>query len=407
MPDVVLRGGPPAHPYVYSKRVMRVDRAARDGEVVRILTREGRPCGYGFFHGRSLITLRVLTYDPDVAPDEAWLRERVRAADALRRDVLRLPEQGNAWRVLHAEGDGVPGLVVDRYGPVAVASLFSLGWQRRRGELERALMEETGCDDVVFRADARVAAQEGIDLPAPAPRPLLEIKENGVAFGVDASGGHKTGFFLDQRENRRRLADMARGRTVFDGMTYTGGFALAAARGGARAVRAMDLDEEALALARANAVRNDVAVAFEHGDVFDALRAYAAAGPADRPEVLVVDPPKWARDRAGLAAALTRYRDLNRLALQAVKPGGLVVTNSCSGLVSESALLGVIRDAARDTRREVRFLTVAGAAPDHPVSAVFPEGRYLKSAFLTVGPDGSGPGGGAPRERAGRGRKRS
>lgn len=397
MKRVTLRGGPPIHPLVYERRVRHADRGTGDGDVVDVRTREGRPCGFGFFHRRSLIRVRMLSFDPDIYPDEEWLRARVRSAERLRREVLRLPERTDAWRVLHAEGDGVSGLVVDRYAGLASVALFSLGWFRRLPELLRVLADEASLPDAVVRADARSATQEGIDLPPPPPRPAIEVAEDGLVFRVDPCGGHKTGFFLDQRENRRALASLARGRTVFDGMTYTGAFALAAARGGAAAVRGMDLDEEAVALAGENARRNRLAAEFAHGDVFDALRALARAPEGERPEVLVVDPPKWAKDRGALGVALRRYRDLNRLALEAVRPGGLVLTHSCSGLVSEEAFLEVIRGAALDARREVRILSVAGAAPDHPVSATVPETRYLKSVLLGVGPPGSGPGSGAGR----------
>jgi 23S rRNA (cytosine1962-C5)-methyltransferase len=168
----------------------------------------------------------------------------------------------------------------------------------------------------------------------------------------------------------------------------------------------MDLDEAAVAGARANARRNGLEATFDHGDVFDALRAYAAGPPEARPDVVVVDPPKWARDRSGLGAALTKYRDLNRLAMQAAQPGGIVVTNSCSGLVSRDAFLDVLKAAALDTRKEVRILHEGGAGPDHPVSAVVPESRYLKCVFLSVGPPGSGPGS-RETERAPRARRES
>jgi 23S rRNA (cytosine1962-C5)-methyltransferase len=396
LPSLTLRGGPPVHPYVYNKRVMRTDRSVRDGDVVRVLTREGRPCGFGFAHSQSQIAVRMLSYDPEVVPDEAWLRARLGAAEALRRDVLRLPEVTDAWRVVHAEGDGLSGLVVDRYGPVAVVGLFSLGWMRRADELTRALREVLGVEHVVLRADEKTERQEGFQAP-PAPRlKRVRIHERDVVFEVDPVGGHKTGFFLDQRENRERLGALARGRSLFDGMTYTGGFALAAARAGARQVRGMDLDEEAVAQARRNLALNALPagseVRFDHGDVFDALRAYVAGPEADRPEVLVVDPAKWARDRAGLGAAMAKYRDLNRLAFEAVRPGGVVLTCSCSGLVSEEMYLAVLRDAALDVRREVRILSVTGAASDHPVAGAFPEGRYLKAVTLMVGGAGSGPG---------------
>ena len=414
-PTLTLRGGPPVHPYVYSKRVMSADRSMRDGDVVRVLTREGKPCGFGFGHRGSQVAVRMLSYDPEVVPDEAWLRARLAAAEALRRDVLRLPEGTDAWRVVHAEGDGLSGLVVDRYARTAVVGLFSLGWFRRSEELARVLREVLDVDTVVLRADEKTERQEGFQAPAPPRVRPVRIRERDVAFEVDPAGGHKTGFFLDQRENRARLSALARGRSVFDGMTYTGGFALSAALGGARTVRGMDLDEEAVAQAQRNLALNRLpagtTVRFDHGDVFDALRAYIAGPEAERPEVLVVDPAKWARDRAGLGAALAKYRDLNRLALEAVRPGGLVLTCSCSGLVSEEAYLGVVREAALDVRREVRMLSVTGAAADHPVAGAFPEGRYLKAVFLAVGAPGSGPGrspgaGAPPAWEGRRGRRR-
>jgi 23S rRNA (cytosine1962-C5)-methyltransferase len=393
MRDVVLRGGPPVHPWVYSKRVHHVQDGVRDGDVVRLRTREGRPCGYGLWHSRSLIAVRVLVNDAAREPDEAWLRERIRAAARLRVEVLRLPEITDAWRVVHAEADGLSGLVVDRYGPAAVVGLFSLGWYRRLDEVTRVLKEELGVSQVIARADDRTCLQEGFR-PPPTPRAgSVEIHERGVAYLVDLAGGHKTGFFLDQRENRALIARLAKGRRVFDGMTYTGGFALAAAKGGAASVVAVDLDEEALEVAHENAKRNDARqVTFRHGDVFDALRALESGPPDARPEVLIVDPAKWAKDRAGLRAALAKYRDLNRLAISAVADGGVVLTCSCSGLVSEDDFLGVLKATALDLRRDLRFVYVGGAAPDHPVSSSFPEGRYLKAVLVAPGPRDDGPG---------------
>ncbi len=384
MKSVRLRGGPPVHPFVYSKRVLRPERGTADGDVVRLLTREGRAVGYGFYNGRSLVAIRVLSTDPAVPPDEAWLRARVREADRLRRDLLRLPAVTNAWRVVHAEGDGLSGLVVDRFGEVGSVALFSLGWERRLDELREVLRREAGLERLVVRADPKAVRHEGFRLPEPEPVGIVDIRENGVIYRVDPAGGHKTGFFLDQRDNRAWVASVSAGRSVFDGMTYTGGFALACAAAGAASVRGMDLDEEAIARARENAAAGGLEVGFEHGDVFDALRGLAASEASRQPEVVIVDPPKWARDRAGLGAALHRYRDLNRLAIQAVRPGGLLCTCSCSGLVSESALLDVIRGASLDAGRAVRILALSGAAPDHPVATTFPEGRYLKCVLASV-----------------------
>jgi 23S rRNA (cytosine1962-C5)-methyltransferase len=373
--------------------VLDVGDGVRDGDVVRLRTREGRPCGHGFWHSRSLVAVRVLTQDPERVPDEAWLLERVRDAARLRTDALHLDDVTDAWRVVHGEADGLSGLVVDRYAGTASVSLYSLGWFRRLEEVERVLKEVAGVSRVVARADERTSQMEGFRADPPRDAGTVEIRERGVRYLVDLAGGHKTGFFLDQRDHRDLVARLARGRRMFDGMTYTGGFAVAAAvRGEPASVRALDLDEEALAVAKGNAKRNGVDVAFEHADVFDALRA-VVAGPADaRPDLVVVDPPKWAKDRAGLRAALSKYADLNRLALSAVAPGGLVLTCSCSGLVSAEDFQGMLRGVALDLRSELRFLHFGGAALDHPYSSSFPEGRYLKAVLLAPSAPGSGPG---------------
>lgn len=393
MSDVVLRGGPPVHPWVFRKRVHDVRGRPRDGDVVELFTREGRPCGFGFWHSRSLVAVRVLSYLPDRPPDGAWLRERIASAERVRVRDLRLPEVTDAWRTCHGEADGLPGLVIDRYGDAAVASLFSVGWYRRLADVEATVREVLGVRRFVARTDERTAVMEGFRCDPPPDAGRAEVNERGTRYVVDLGGGHKTGFFLDQRDHRDLVARLARGRRVFDGMTYTGGFALAAAtRGAPASVVAVDLDEKALAVGRESAGRNGVEVDFRHGDVFDALRAYVA-GPADaRPDLLVVDPAKWAKDRAGLRAAMGKYADLNRLALSAVAEGGLVLTCSCSGLVSTDEFVGMLRGVALDLRRELRFLHVGGAAPDHPVSSSFPEGRYLKCVLVAPGPAGEGPG---------------
>ncbi len=401
--EVLLRGGPPVHPYVFSKRVYRMSNDVVDGDLVQLKTREGVPFGWGFAHRASLIAVRVLTWNVDEVPDEEWLRARIRDAEHLRREVLELPRVTNAWRTLHAEGDGVSGLVVDRYEDTAAVSLYSLGWHRRFSEVERILREETGVARVVARVDQRTASHERFEVPPVSGGEPIEVHEHGVRFLVDPAGGHKTGFFLDQRDNRRFVAGLARGKRVFDGMTYTGGFAVHAAKAGAASVRAMDLDEEAVAHAANNAEANEVDVTFEHGDVFNALRTYAANPVEGRPEVLIVDPPKWAKDRGGFGSAMRRYADLNRLALEAVAPGGIVCTSSCSGLVGEHDFVNMLRSVSLDTKRALRILRIAGAGPDHPVAANFPESRYLKCVVFQVGEPGSGPGAETRDERPPRG----
>ena len=393
MSVVVLRGGPPVHPWIYSKRVHDVDGRPKDGDVVSLKTREGRPCGFGFWHSRSLIAVRVLSVLPDRPPDEAWLVERIREAARLRTEVLHLPDVTDAWRACHGESDGLSGLVVDRYGPAASVSLYSIGWFRRMEEVARVLRAELGVRDVVARTDERTATMEGFRCEPPRDAGRVVIQEHGTKYVVDLAGGHKTGFFLDQRDHRDLVARISRGRRVFDGMTYTGGFAIAAAtRGQPKSVVAMDLDEIALEMGAENARKNGAEVEFRHGDVFDALRAMVGRPPEERPEVLIVDPAKWAKERAALGAAMAKYADLNRLALTAVAPGGVVLTCSCSGLVAPDDFVGMLRGVALDLRTDLRFLHVGGAAPDHPVSSTFPEGRYLKCVLVAPGTPGEGPG---------------
>ena len=395
MKTAVLRGGRPVHPLVYSKRVLRMDRGTEDGQVVRVLTREGAPCGYAFAHTRSMIALRMLSFDPGQAPDEGWLAARLASAERIRTDVLRIPLDSSAWRSVHAEADALSGLVIDRYDDVAVLLLYSRGWYEWREALTRIVRETLGVETVLWRVDAKTATHEGIPEAAAQAPVRREIHEYGLRVQIDAASGHKSGWFLDQRENRRVVRDLAQGRRVFDGMTYAGGFALAAASGGAAQVVGMDLDEQAVQQARANAKSGGHDIDFRHADVFDALRAYGAGPEEERPDLLIIDPPKWARDRKGLGVAIAKYGDLNRLALEAVQPGGLVFTHSCSGLVSEDSFLSILKNAALDARRHVRVLMVSGAAPDHPVALHVPEGRYLKSVLLAVdgprsGPEGSG-----------------
>ena len=393
MNEVVLRSGPPVHPWVFSKRVLDVHGRPKDGEVVALKTREGRRCGFGFWHSKSLVAIRVLSYDAERYPDEAWLAERLAAAERLRAVDLRLPDVTDAWRTSHAEADGLSGLVVDRYGDAAVASLFSLGWFLRRDELDRVLKQVLGVSKVVLRTDERTAVMERFRCDPPANAGRVEIQERGTRYVVDLAGGHKTGFFLDQRDQRDLVARIAKGRRVLDCMTYTGGFAIAAAhRGGAASVGGVDLDENALAVAEQTAKRNGCRVDWKHADVFDVLRGLSVAPQADRPDLLIVDPAKWAKDRQGLGAAMAKYADLNRLAFTAVADGGLVLTCSCPRLASSDDFVGMLRGVALDLRTELRFLSIAGAAPDHPVSSSFPEGRYLKAVLVAPGPKGQGPG---------------
>jgi len=370
-------------PVVFRKMVKDADPGTGNGDAVEVVDDRGRVLGRGFYNRRSEIAVRILERGPGPDLDDAWLRRRLAECLSLRRDVLGLERATDAYRVVNSEGDGLSGLVVDRYADVLSVQVLSLGWYRRAVELKDALSALLAPRAIVVRGDEAVERIEGFRVLGDAGAAArAEVREHGVRYLVDPAEGHKTGFFLDQRDHRRRLAERAAGRRVLDLFCYSGGFSLSAARGGAAKVLGVDLDEDAVAAALANAARNGspASVSFRHADAFDALRE-AAPGAWD---VIVCDPPGLAASRAEVPAALRKYEDMNALAFGKVARGGLVLSCSCSGLVSEGDFLAALTRAALRAGGEVRVLEMGGAGPDHPVSLSHPQGRYLKCAWSTV-----------------------
>ena len=371
------------HPWIFQKMVDKPVAKPRPGAIVDIVDNTGHWVGRGFYNGHSRIALRVLTEDYEQALDEAWFIRKVREAVSLRRDVLHLDETTDAWRVIHSEGDGISGLVVDRYGDLIVVEFFSAGAFRYREWIYTALREAfPGCRFYSF-AEEHVQKQESFDFRSPEPPAPSVITENGLKFRASPGSGHKTGFFADQRDNREYLSRFTRGARVLDICCNSGGFAIyAKARGGAEEVIGIDLDEEILEIAGKNAHLNNAKVKFVQSDLFPYLRDAAAAG--EQFDVVILDPAKLTRDREQVVAALKKYNDMNKLAMQVVKPGGILLTCSCTGLVSEEEFLDMIRRAAFYAGRTVQVLKVSGAGGDHPFMAHVKESRYLKAAFLRV-----------------------
>jgi 23S rRNA (cytosine1962-C5)-methyltransferase len=367
----------PDHPWIYRKQIARADPGTRNGDPVRILTKDGTPSGAGLFHGKSRIALRVLSREPDAVVDREFLAGRIDAAVRLRREVLRLEDRTDAYRIANSEGDGLSGLIVDRYGSWLSIQVKCLAFFRLAGEVVEILSEHFPGASVAYRRDAQAERIEGFRVPE--PEGVAEITSDGIRMEVDIRRGHKTGSFLDQRDNRVLAASLAEGRDVLDLFCYEGSFALACAAAGARSVRGVDLDEAAIERALANAERNGLDCAFEHGDAFDALRA------RPRADLLLLDPPKWISSREEEEAGKRRYLDLNALGIGALSEGGLLLTSSCSGRLSPSAFLEILRRAAARAGRSLTILDVRGAAPDHPVPANFPEGRYLTAVLARVG----------------------
>jgi 23S rRNA (cytosine1962-C5)-methyltransferase len=320
-------------------------------------------------------------------PGEAIWVSRLERAIALRRDALALEQVTNAYRVVHAEGDDLSGLVVDRFDNVLSAEIFSLGMYQRIGPLLDHLAARVGTEHFRVNVDDRIAQAERFGGRPLASKDLpdrVTIIEHGVRFRVDVRSGHKTGFFCDQRENRRDLARFCRDRGVLDLCSYSGGFALnALVRGGAREATCVDLDEAAAAMARANANANQVRMNVVHADAFGYMRQMAANGRSY--EVVVLDPPKLVGNRDEIALGKRKYFDLNVLAMGLTEPGGLLLSCSCSGLLSPPDFIALLRAAARRAGRSAQLLGLTGAAPDHPVSLDAPEGAYLKAAWLLMG----------------------
>ena len=374
------------HPWIFQRLVEKPAQKPKPGSIVEVRGVDGDFIGRGFYNGHSRIALRMLEADPSVEVDAGWFARRIGAAVALRRDVLGLEATGNAWRVFHSEGDGISGLVVDRYDDLLVVGFFSAGAWRHREWIFNALREQfPGCRFHSF-ADEHVQKQESFDYRDTLGTEPAVIEEHGIRFRADPAGAHKTGFFADQRENREWLSRHCAGKRVLDLCCNTGGFGVYAAVRGAEEVTGVDIDPAVLEIARGNARLNGLQgkamPRFVQADIFPWLRDASANG--ERFDVVILDPAKMTRDREQVIPALKKYLDMNKAALSVVKPGGLFATFSCTGLVSEEQFLDMLRRAAFYAGRTVQVLKVAGAGPDHPWLAQVPESRYLKAVFCRV-----------------------
>jgi 23S rRNA (cytosine1962-C5)-methyltransferase len=376
------------HPYIYRKMVIGPAGTVRpsDGDLVRVVDRDQVPIGFGLWNSRSQISLRLLAAGAEPPGREFWIG-RIERAIALRHEMLGLEQLTSAYRVVHAEGDGLSGLIVDRFDDVLSVETFSLGMYQRIGSILPLLAERLGTRHSRVGVDERIALAEdfpGRPLASPLLPPRVTIHEHGVRFRVAFEGSHKTGFFCDQRDNRRDLAQFTAGKSVLDVCCYTGGFALhAVVRGKAREATGVDLDEKAIAQARENANANQVRLSLVHADAFGYMRQLAQN--ARSFGVVVLDPPKLIPGRLDVAAGKRKYFDLNVLAMRVVEPGGLLLTCSCSGLLAPDEFVVLLRAAARQAGRSAQVLARTGAAPDHPVGLDALEGAYLKAVWLRMG----------------------
>ena len=370
------------HPWIFQKLVEKPQQKPKPGSIVDVVGVDGEWIGRGFYNGHSRIAVRILETDRAVAVDAAWFARKIGEAVRLRREFLQLDAVSDAWRVVHSEGDGLSGLVVDRYADLLVVQFFSAGMFRHRDWIYEALQQHfPGCRFYSF-ADEHVQKQESFDFRGTEPPTPSIITEHGVKFRADPAGAHKTGFFADQRDNRQWLSQQVAGKRVLDLCCNTGGFGIYAKLRGAEEVVGVDIDEDVIGIAKGNAKLNDVRLKFVQADLFTWLRDAANAG--DQYDVVILDPAKMTRDREQVIPALKKYLDMNRLALGVVKPGGLLATFSCTGLVSEQEFLDMLRRAAFFANRTLQIIKIAGAGADHPFMAHVQESRYLKAVFCRV-----------------------
>ncbi len=381
-----LRAG---HPWVFRRAIERAPKGLPAGAIVDV-TDGGRFVARGYYDPHSAISVRVLTREAAEAVDASFWRRRVARSLALRRDLVR---GTTAFRLVHGESDGLPGVVADRYDRFAVLKLYSAGLTPHRPAIVEALRSEAeGLAGVFGRDEIPRDDDDGDEGGAPAGRVLwgtepperIAVDEHGMKLLVDVRRGQKTGHFLDQRENRRMVRDLARGRAeALNLFGYTGGFSVAAALGGSRRVVTVDLDRDAIALARENFQANGLdpgAHEFAAEDAFELLARCKREG--RRFDLVICDPPAFAKSRRTVEAAIAGYASLNRAALAVVVPGGLLVTASCSARVSAEQFADAVKEAAFKARVDLQVVAETRQPPDHPVSLQFKEGRYLKCLVL-------------------------
>jgi len=398
VPQLVLKPGKERslarrHPWIYATAIAQVIGTPGAGDLVAVLAADGRWLAWAAYAPESAIRARCWSYSETDRIDRNWLAARVRDAVARR---ARLAEQTSAMRLVYGEADLLPGLIVDRYGDQLVVQMQAPGVQAQREPLLDALCEATGCRDVFDRSDSALRAREAMTpqsgvLRGQEPAERIRIHEHGLAYWVDVRRGHKTGFYIDQRDNRRLAFELARellatarrAPRALNAFCYTGAFSVALARGGARHVLSVDSSADALAMARSHVELNALDPAsfqWQCADVFEQLRACRDA--SERFDLIVLDPPKFAASHHHVDRAARAYKDINLNALRLLEAGGLLMTFSCSGAIDVDLFQKIVAGAVIDAGVECVMRARLGASADHPMLMTHPEGEYLKGLLL-------------------------
>lgn len=396
MAELVLKPGKERsvmrrHPWLFAGSVDSLVGRARAGDTVDVVSASGQRLGRAAFSPASQIRARMWCFDAETSIDHAFFKRQVAASVARRAQHPWLRSQ-QGLRLIHGESDGLPGVIADRYDDVVVLQLTSAGAEKWRDAIVAGLVQATGCRAVYERSDSDVRGLEGLDARSglawgELPQDAISIDENGVRMEVDVVAGHKTGFYLDQRDNRLLTRTLAEGRSVLNCFCYTGGFSLQALAGGAASALSIDSSGPALAVAQRNLARNPQLDAqraeWREADVFEALRVLKSEG--RKFDLIILDPPKFAPSAAHAQRAARAYKDINLLGFRLLNPGGILMTYSCSGGIGQELFQSIVAGAASDAGVDARIIHRLSAAPDHPIGLAVPEGEYLKGLACQVG----------------------
>jgi len=375
------------HPWIFSGAVQSLSGEPGSGETVAVRDSGGNFLAWAAYSRKSQIRARIWSWDEDQSIDPAFFEDRIRTAINLRETLID-PQSTSAYRLIHAESDRLPGLIVDRYNDILVLQILSAGIERWRDEITQILIKLINPNGIYERSDVAVRGLEGLEervgeLYGKIPQRPILINENGIRFKVDILGGQKTGFYLDQRDNRQFCREIAQGKSVLNCFSYTGGFTAYALAGGAESVLSIDSSEEAIHLAKENVLLNQGSLEnceWIVGDVFEELRTLRDGG--RQFDLVILDPPKFAPTASQAKQAARGYKDINLYGFKLLKPGGTLMTFSCSGGIDERFFQKIVADAALDADVDAQILYRLSQSPDHPTHLAFPEGTYLKGLVV-------------------------
>jgi len=378
------------HPWIFSGAINKIVGDIKAGETVKVMSSDGKFLAWAGYSPKSQISARVWSWNEADKIDTKFFKRKFISAIE-RRETLGLPnKKSNACRLINAESDGIPGLIVDQYDDALVMQCLTAGAEYWKQIWAEILMDLTGAKTIYERSDADVRQMEGLEIRNGLLRGkeisgAVEIKENGLKFLVDVFNGHKTGFYLDQRENRKAVGEFAKGREVLNCFCYTGGFTVYALENSAKKVVSVDSSADAIAIATENVALNDLPekkCEWVCADVFQKLREYNNSG--EKFDLIILDPPKFAASQSQIEGALRGYKDINRLAFQILKPSGILFTFSCSGGVTEADFQRAVAWGALDAGVEAKVIKRLSQSSDHPVALNFPEAGYLKGFVVQI-----------------------